>query len=160
MPSPRLALVVLLAAGCGGQQKNVDDLIDSARGYHEGVRWRRYEDAAARRVPAEREAFLDERSELDEDLRIDDYEIERVKIRTGHKAAILQVKYTWHLDSVGVVHDTVVVQAWEHRGRDWLLVTEYRKRGEPMPGVAEAPEGEETDAPEEPEATAEETRNP
>lgn len=142
MSMGRRSVVVLLllgVAGCASPQKKTEDFLDDVRLYQEGLRWRRYDDAAARRLPAEREDFLDAREELDEDLRIDDYEIERVKFASKRSAAVIQVKFYWHLDSVGSVHETVVEQAWEMRGKSWLIVAEARKRGEPMPGVPERP---------------------
>ena len=104
--------LLALLVGCGGTAKDSDDLIDEVRGYQEGLRWRRWEDAAARVPPGEREAFLDQRESLEEELSIDDYEITRVKMKSGGKSvkegAVVLVKYTWHVDSVGVVYDTVV----------------------------------------------------
>ena len=135
-----LALLLVLAASCAGSAKEGEDLLGEVRLYSEGVRWRRYEDAAARIPPGEREQFLDQREALDEELRIDDYEIHRIKV-SKQDGAVVQVKYTWHLDSVGVVYDTVVEQVWEKRGVRWLLLAESRKRGERMPGLNEEPEG-------------------
>lgn len=135
--SLRIVLMLATMAGCASPQKKTEDFLDDVRLYQEGLRWRRYDDAAARRLPAEREDFLDEREELDEDLRIDDYEIERVKFGQKRSMAVIQVKFVWHLDSVGSVHETVVEQAWEMRGKSWLLIAEARKRGKPMPGVPE-----------------------
>ena len=130
-----LALVLLCA--CASSPKDGEDLLQEVRLYSEGMRWRKYEDAAARIPPGQREAFLDQREALDEELFIDDYEIARIKIGKGKDDAVVQVKYTWHLDSVGVVYDTVVEQIWEKRGVRWLKVEESRKRGERMPGVEE-----------------------
>jgi hypothetical protein len=131
----RFALFALALVACGGTQKPAENLMDDVRGYHEGLRWQRYEDAAARLPTAARERFLDAREELDEELKIDDYEITRVKLGRSEKKAVVQVKVVWHLDSVGVVHDTVIEQQWESRRRMWFLVSEKVKRGEPMPGL-------------------------
>lgn len=131
------ALPLLLLCACAHSGKDGEDLLGEIRGYSEGMRWRRYEDSAARIPPGRREAFLDQRDSLDEELRIDDYEIARIKLRNGQNGALVQVKYTWHLDSVGVVYDTVVEQVWEKRGIRWLLTHESRKRGERMPGLQE-----------------------
>lgn len=134
-----VAQVALAVSACAGREKAQEDFLDRLREYQEGLRWRRYEAAVAYRLPSEREAFLDARDELDDELRIDDYEIERVKFSDGRKAAIVQVRYVWHLDSVGVVHETVVEQGWERRGNAWVIVAERIKRGEKMPGVPEKP---------------------
>ena len=133
-----LPLLLVLSA-CGSSPKDGQDLLGEVRLYAEGMRWRKYEDAAARIPAGEREAFLDQRESLDEELHIDDYEIDRVKLKEGKEGAIVLLKYTWHLDSVGVVYDTVVEQVWELRGVRWLRIAESRKRGERMPGVGERP---------------------
>jgi hypothetical protein len=130
-----MLLAVVLAsggAGCGGAPKH-ETLMDAIRTYNEGVRWERFS-AAAARVPAkEREAFLDEREELAEDLRITDYEVVRVKDKGD--AADVQVKLTWYKDSEGTVRETWAKQAWEHRGKAWRIVDESRVRGAEMPGL-------------------------
>jgi len=135
----RAFLLGVVLCACGSSPKDGEDLLGEVRFYSEGVRWKKYEDAAARIPPGEREAFLDQKESLDDELHIDDYEIARVKLKDGKEGAVVQVKYTWHLDSVGVVYDTVVEQIWERRGVRWLRVAESRKRGERMPGLDEGP---------------------
>jgi hypothetical protein len=130
-----LVTVGVLVGACASQQKSTEDLLDTSLQYQEGLRWGRYEDSAAHVPPAAREDFLDDRDRLADDLRIDEYEVIRVKIAKGKDGAQIQVKYTWHLDSVGVVHETVVEQTWEQAGRTWLITEEVWKRGEKMPGV-------------------------
>jgi hypothetical protein len=115
-----LVTVGVLVGACASQQKSTEDLLDTSLQYQEGLRWGRYEDSAAHVPPAAREDF---------------YEVIRVKIAKGKDGAQIQVKYTWHLDSVGVVHETVVEQTWEQAGRTWLITEEVWKRGEKMPGV-------------------------
>jgi hypothetical protein len=127
------ALWLLVLVACAGSLKKSEDLMTDVRTYQEGLRWRKY-DMAADYVPGpERERFLEERDEVDRDLRIDDYELERVKLEDGRERALVRVKYTWHLDSVGAVHDTVVEQSWERQGKVWRIVGSAHKRGEEMP---------------------------
>ena len=103
------------------------------RAFQEGLRWRKY-DMAADYVPArERERFLDAHDDVDTDLRIDDYEVMRVKLEDSQSKAQVRVKYTWHLDSVGSVHDTVVEESWEKQGKIWRIVGSEHRRGEEMP---------------------------
>jgi hypothetical protein len=130
--------VVTIVLACAGQPKRSGELLTTdLRVYNEALRWRRYDDAAARLPVAQREAFLDERQELDEDLRIDEYEVERIKLDREEKTAVVLVKYVWHLDSTGIVHETLLEQDWEFQERGWWLVAERRKRGQPLPHVAE-----------------------
>ncbi|MBI4510933.1 MAG: hypothetical protein HY698_14970 [Deltaproteobacteria bacterium] len=135
--SRALFFVAMAAWSCATSTRHDQDLLGEVRGYVEGIRWRRYEDSAVRIPPKEREPFLDERELVDEDLRIDDYEIARVKLGRGGRSAVVQVKYTWHLDSAGVVHESTVEQSWKREELGWFLMTEHLKRGEPMPGVEE-----------------------
>ncbi len=108
-------------------------LMDAVRTYNDGVRWSRFT-AAASAVPArQRDAFLDEREELAEDLRITDYEVVRVK-DTGD-AANVHIKVTWYMDSEGTVRETWAAQSWERHGKAWRIVDERRVRGYEMPGL-------------------------
>lgn len=132
----RSQVLALILVACAGSQARHDDLMGALRVYSEGVRWKRFNDAVAFIKPLERERFLDARDEL-EDFLIDEYEIERVKF--AKDKATVRMKYTWHLDSAGRVHDTWTEQNWERDGKSWLLVSEEHKRGEKMPGVDDDP---------------------
>jgi hypothetical protein len=139
---PLAVAAALAAAACGAAPRQIPDITDELRGYHEGLRWRRYDDSALRIAPREREAFLDEREELDEDLRIDDWELLRLRFRDDRERARVDVRFTWHLDSRGIVHKSVVRQEWERRGDLWILAAEVQLRGEAMPGVDQPPDGQ------------------
>ena len=128
-----LWLVTVMLAACGSAQRQ-ESLMEAVRTYNDGVRWERFT-AAASMVPArERDAFLDEREELADDLRISDYEIVRVKER-GPDTAEVQVKLTWYQDSIGTVKDTWAAQRWERQGKGWRIIGERLVRGEEMPGL-------------------------
>jgi hypothetical protein len=131
------ALALLLLVGCAGQQKATDDLMEHVRGYQEGLRWRRWDEAAVHIEPDKREIFLDEHDQLDDELLIDDYEIERVKMERGRKAAKVLIRYSWHLDSVGLVNESLVEQMWHQRGKLWLVVAERMKHGKRLPLLME-----------------------
>lgn len=107
------------------------------RGYNDGIRWRDFSAAALRLAPAERTRFLDRRDKLDEDLRVADWEMTRLEYDDDRHRAVVQVEYTWMLDSRGIVHKTVARQFWARHGDRWLLDHEERLRGDPMPGVEE-----------------------
>jgi hypothetical protein len=119
--------------GCAGAMTRSDDLLMDVRTFQEGLRWRKYDMAAAHIPPAARDEFLERHDELDKDLRIDDYELERVKVEDDTATALVRVKYTWHLDSKGSVHDTVVEERWERQGKVWRVVGSAHKRGEELP---------------------------
>lgn len=122
---------LLLLCACAGGAKKTEDLLFDLRTFQEGLRWRKYEMAADYVPPAVRDKFLDAHDDSDDDLRIDDYELLRVE-REGDGARV-RVKYTWHLNSVGSVHDTVFDERWERQGRVWRITENEHRRGEPMP---------------------------
>jgi hypothetical protein len=135
-----VALLGVCASACAGSPKRASLLIDDVRGYNDGIRWQNQAQAAVRIPPAEREPFFDEREEVEEDLRISDYELTRMHTSSRGQRALVHVKWTWHLDSRGVVHTTTTAQKWRLYGKRWLMIDEKRLRGEPMPGMAEPPE--------------------
>jgi hypothetical protein len=142
----RIAVGVALAglaalAACATQQKKTENLKESSWHYQEGLRWARFEEAAALVPPKEREAFLDEHDKLADDLRIDDYDIVRIVYKSGEDEAQVQVKYKWHRDGEGLVKETVTEQRWKLHGTAWYLEDELKKRGEDMPGVDDGPDG-------------------
>ena len=137
----RAAVVVftvsMAVSACGGFTQRVEPLDDSVRIYNSGVRWQKFLEAAQRLPPDQRDDFLDERDQLSDDLRVDDYEVIRIRASKDNRQAKVQVKYTWHLDSRGVVHSTHAVQSWERLGKIWVMVSETHMRGDSMPGVPE-----------------------
>jgi len=128
-----LGLGLGLVAACAHAPRG-EGLMDTVRTYNDGVRWQRFTAAAVAVPPRERDAFLDEREELAEDLRITDYEVVRVK-DTGGDVADVQIKVTWYKDSEGTVHDTWARQRWERQGKAWRITEERKVRGEDMPGL-------------------------
>ena len=125
--------------------RRVEPLGEAVRTYNEAIRWERFELAAARLPPRQRDDFLDERDRLREDLRITGYEVVRARHDSTGRRARVHIKYTWHRDSRGIVHTTHTVQRWERPRSDWVLLEERYLRGEPMPGVKPGPDGREFD---------------
>ncbi len=135
-----------LAAGCGGAARMGESLVDTVTAYNQGVRWGRFPAAAAHVPAAERNAFLDDRDELAEDLRITDYELVGVE-PSGSRSARVHVKYTWFRNSEDIVRETHADQRWEQQGKAWIIVDERRLRGPAMPGLLEPePEFDDADA--------------
>jgi hypothetical protein len=131
-----LLLATLLGACSAGARAANDDLLLDVREFQEGLRWRRYDQAAERVPAARRERFLDAHEELDGDLRIDEYEIERVTLGGAARQAVVRVRYTWHLETVGRVHESLVDETWERQGKVWRIIGATHRRGEPLPPEA------------------------
>lgn len=141
-----LAIGVLMLSNCGGGSKRTADLLYDIRAYNEGIRWQKFPQSAVRILPAARDHFLDVREELEDELRVDDFEITRMKVTGSEKEkARVQVKWTWHMDSKGIVYTTTTSQKWKRFGKRWMLLQEFHVRGEEMPGVEEEPEEEDSD---------------
>ena len=120
---------------CGAAQREPEPLDQAVRLYNDGLRWQRFDEAASRLPVDRRDDFLDQRDQLHDDLRISDYDVIRVRYDGKQRRARVQVKYTWYLESRGVVHETHAVQTW-HRGDEiWVLRGERHLRGEAMPGL-------------------------
>lgn len=147
-----LKTVLTLAAlsglvACGSSQAKTTNLLDEIHAYNDGVRWRQYPKAAARIHPKERSAFIEEINALEEELKISDWELIHIDYGGKKDKATVLVRYTWHLDSKGIVHTTSTRQIWKLHGKKWLVTEELRTRGEEMPGIDEPEEdndGEET----------------
>ena len=135
----RLSSLLLLAvlAGCGGSASQRADLIADLRGYGDGIRWRDFNAAALRVPPAKREAFMDDHEQLEDDLRVADWELRRLQYDTTRNHAEVHIEWTWLLDSRGIVHNTISRQLWSRYGKQWIMMREERLRGDRMPGMAE-----------------------
>ncbi len=131
-----LVAVTMTMTACGGSAKRSHDLLNDVRSYNEGVRWVKLPQAATHILPAEREAFLDTREELEEELRIDDFEIMRLKTDgKEQELAKVQIKWTWHMDRQGIVKTTTSRQDWRRYGSRWIMLKEKHVRGDEMPGI-------------------------
>jgi hypothetical protein len=131
-------MLALLASACPQMHKDTEDFMDDLRSFQEGIRWRKYELSVDFLPTSAREKFLATHDEMDHDLRIDDYEVQVVHMADEHRSATVTVKYTWHLDSVGSVHDTIVEEKWKKMGKAWTIIASAYKRGdETMPEVVE-----------------------
>ena len=132
-----LSLFAVLFGGClAGMGYSTEDRVTAAaREYNEGVRWGRLEKAADHLQKAERDRFYDRHKNVEDELEIADCEIVSLVIDKSDKKvtrATATVQYAWTLKRVGLVEKTTTVQKWEERDREWLLVSETRKKGSPL----------------------------
>ena len=128
--------ICLFLAACGAPAAQQDTLQESIIHYNEGIRWERFEAAAAMLPPKERAQTVDDWDERAKDLKITQYDIVKIDSR-GTREARVQVKVGWYKASEGTLHETHSIQTWERHGKDWQLVEEKRLRGAEMPGLAE-----------------------
>ena len=130
-------VVFALLAACGGSASQRADLVADLRGYGDGIRWRDFNAAALRVLPAQRQDFMDDHEQLEDDLRVADWELRRLTYDRSRNHAEVHIEWTWLLDSRGIVHSTVSRQLWKRHGKQWILHREERLRGDRMPGMAE-----------------------
>lgn len=130
-------VVLTLLAGCGGSTSQRADLVRDLRGYGDGIRWRDFNAAALRVPPAQREDFMDDKEQLEDDLRVADWELRRLTYDGTRNHAEVHIEWTWLLDSRGIVHNTISRQMWSRHGKQWIMHREERLRGDRMPGMAE-----------------------
>src|SRR5690606_14784204 len=89
-------------------------------------------------VPPESEdAFLDEHQAVEDELVVLDYRLTRLKIEKQLGIASCRVEVQWHTDRNLVVRDTEVEQVWQWHDGNWVLVDEFRVKGEPLTIFAE-----------------------
>ena len=133
-----LAALALVAAfaGCGAAKKS-EPLDRGLQRYNEALRWQRIAEAAQYVPPPERDEFFNQRLEMEDELRITQYDVRRVDRGQSDDHAIAYVQYSWYLDREGRVYQTTTEQHWQRHGDTWLVVSEERSHGEAMPGVPE-----------------------
>ena len=120
--------------GCGGAAKKQETVSAGIRDYGDGLRWQRFEQAAARLPSDVRLEFLDNLEDSEDDLRIDDYEVSRMILKKRGLAEV-SIRWFWHLETKGVVHKTTTTQLWKQSGRRWHLTSETHVKGEELPGL-------------------------
>ena len=133
-------LVLFALAACASAQHDSETLQESILSYNDGVRWERFETAATQLPPKQRSSFVDEMDLRAKDLKISQYDVIRVD-KTGSKAAKVQVKLGWYMETEGTLKETHAMQTWERHGKAWWMVEQTRLRGDDMPGLMDRPEG-------------------
>ncbi len=131
-----LSWIIAVTGGACGGARSSDTLGESLRSFNDGVRWERFEVAAARVPAAERSQWVADMDERAEDLKVTEYDIVKVDAQ-GERAATVQVKWSWYKTSEGTLRETHATQTWEKQGKVWILVDTAYMRGYDMPGLAD-----------------------
>lgn len=130
--------IICLTQACSSAARR-EALPDAIRAYHEGLVWQRFDHSAGKVTAAERDVFLNAHSELSDDLKVYGYEVVRTRMGSSRDEAKVHVKYTWYMESVGVVRKTHTVQTWARKGRVWIRMNEEHLRGPELPTVKSKP---------------------
>jgi hypothetical protein len=106
---------------CSGAQPE-KDLPYRVEVFNEHLRWGRFDRAAEFVVPMRRAAFIQEREEQAEEVRLSDYEIISVR-RESPTTAKVRVSLMWNrLDST-IIKKSVLEETWTKAGSTWFLVS-------------------------------------
>ncbi len=118
--------------GCNpGGKSGGEKFLADVSSFNNAVRWDRREEALARMTPAMRTAYLDRQEEIEDDVRVDDWELYRADV---HKdVGTVRVRFWWHREREAVVQKTYVDQRWKKIGGRWLIVRARTRTGEPLP---------------------------
>src|SRR5947209_4009822 len=123
-----VAIVLFIASGCmlGDGYTARDRVTVAAREYNDGVRWGRYDRAAAHIAADKRAHFIERHKTLDEELEFADCEVLDLDLVDPKKKdrATAHVEYTWTLKREGLLRKTAVEQAWVERGGQWVVDSE------------------------------------
>jgi hypothetical protein len=129
---------LLLSAGCvaGAGYSMRDRVTAAAREYNDGVRWQKWEQAAAHIAKDTRIKFLERHQAYEDELEIADYELVAIDLDKSDKKrdrATARVDYTWTLKRQGLLQKTSTLQRWEEKEGGWMMEREERLRGAALP---------------------------
>ena len=115
-------VITATSSGCGGYTSPGEKLQRAVFRYNNAVRWSNYA-VAAKYIPEDtRQAYLAERRDASNNLRILEFNIDEVRhANLANKAEVL-VTFQWVQPSSNVVQHATYTQHW-HYGEDktWLL---------------------------------------
>lgn len=125
VPWRAFGLGVLFAAclaGCMGATPNQRDMLtDDVRGFHDGLRWRRFGDTAGRMLPEARTRFLERIRKLQDDFQVDDYEVIRTEPMADGRV-VVTVVMEWESRQAGVLRKSELSETWQRMGKRWYMV--------------------------------------
>ena len=127
-----LALVILLGCmvslqGCaGGMGGTVQDQLQrSTMMYFDGIRWKKFSQAALF-IPLEnRIEFVQKREDARDEFTVTDCEVKGVLYDSGTETAVVEVEYKWYKLPSMTIRTTRLQQKWEFK--DGWLITEQEE---------------------------------
>jgi hypothetical protein len=129
--SSLLVVAALLATACGAAINSKPDRLNEAIFYfNEGVRWGRTQDVLGRLAPEGAEAYFDTHRGIGKEILMSGYDVLGVTFtQDDNDKADVAVSYTWYRSDQMVVHTTAVIQHWEYRKTEWLMLAEEIREG-------------------------------
>ena len=132
--SKRFCVLVALATliSCGASQGRSEKLREAVYYFNEGVRWGRVQDVLSRLDPEAESHFLDMHKDFGKNIQITDYEITSSRIDLDKGTAEIGLKIIWYRLDAMVVHETLLIQHWKEKDRNWVMAGEEFVQGEPF----------------------------
>jgi hypothetical protein len=126
-----LLTIGLLGAGCfTASQHREDLLIKQARMFNDDWRWARWEAMATAMPREDAVAFQRRVQAIDEQLVLADYQVTEIAFDADKQGANVSAWFEWYLKRDPTVRKTTVVERWEQRDGQWLVVKIRRTRGD------------------------------
>ncbi len=127
-----LAAVFVCACGAGVGQSSEAKLKEALFFFNEGVRWGRVQNVLSRVDPGSMEHFVEMHKEFGREIQITDYEIVSTTLIDDKKRAKAEagIEITWYRLANMEVKNTLVIQHWEERDREWFMVAEEYRSGD------------------------------
>lgn len=126
-----LAAAALGLIACGGpSQKAQSDLKDAVLRFNEGIRWGRLQEVMPRVNPQNAEQFMKMHEKFGTEIQLSDYELINSTYNEKEKKADVLVRITWYRQSEMELFSTILLQAWEYQGMEWMLMTETYQSGQ------------------------------
>lgn len=134
-----LALLAL-AQGCIFNNVSTEETLrDAVVGLNDEVRWDRMDLATQRVAPSYRTAFSLTHHDWHEGMQIADSEIVHVQVGEDKEDAKAFIKIRWYDQRTMLVAETTLEQKWKKVGRNFVLVSEEVRAGDPR--LIQLPEG-------------------
>ena len=141
-----LALFALVQGCIFNNISTEETLRDAVVGLNDEVRWDRMDLATQRVAPTYRTAFGLTHHDWHEGMQIADSEIIHVQLGEDQEDASAFVKIRWYDLRTMLVAETTLEQKWKKVGRNFVLVSEEVRAGDPR--LIALPEGVSLDGPE------------
>jgi hypothetical protein len=144
-----LAGLALWLFGCASVPgANGKDLQSVVKRFHHDLRWKYYDEAAARVTPEHSQAFLDDVEDEKNALNISAWEIRKVELAKQGAEAKVRVGFKYYRMPSTVVQSETCQQVWRKVGEAWFLYEQDKGPFVlPPPGEIKKDPGDTEDAP-------------
>jgi hypothetical protein len=115
------SLAFLLTSCASVSAPSSKDLQGVVKRFHHDLRWKYYDEAAARVNPEHSQAFLDEVEDEKNALNISTWEIRKVEMLKEGTEAKIRVQFKYYRMPSTVVQTETAEQTWRKLGEGWFL---------------------------------------